>query len=664
MPKVTPTVLATASVAALIVVCGSNASAAPGGSRHVVSPAAAWTSKVAQATPDGDPVRVKLWLTPRDQTGLKALATAVSTPGDAAYRQFLTVDQYQARFAPTSAQVDAVKAWLASAGLTVEAVGPGNYYVAASGPAAKVSDAFTANLKKVTVNGHTGNAPTTTVTVPDSVGTAVLAVTGLNTVTQRAEPATSGTERDTASAASKNAPKATLDPPAAFVNATPCSDYYGQLVDTTDPTFQGSALPYAVCGYVPRQFREAYGVRATGRTGLDQTIAIVDAFASPTILQDANTYASAHGDAPFASWQFSESNDTNYIPSRVNDCGGNGWFGEETLDVEAAHGMAPDASVAYYGAASCYDDDMMATLARVVTDNKASVVSNSWGEPTYVVIGGVTYTTIDQALVDAYEAIFQQGAVQGIGFFFSSGDNGDEVANTGVKSPDFPAADPWVTAVGGTSLALDRAGRIIFETGWGTEMYSLAGSQWSPVGFLYGAGGGCSDVFVKPAYQMAVNTHCNMRAVPDVAMDGDPTTGMRIGQTQTFADASVWGPAGVHYGEFRIGGTSLAAPLFAGMQADAQPRHGRIGFGNPTVYRLAALKRIYRDTVAQGDKGNVRVDYVNWLNASAGFRTSVQTFNQDSSLATRMGWDNVTGVGSPTAWYLLNAGLGTGAANR
>lgn len=115
--------------------------------------------------------------------------------------------------------------------------------------------------------------------------------------------------------------------------------------------------------------------------------------------------------------------------------------------------MAPDASVAYYGAASCYDDDMMATLARVVTDNKASVVSNSWGEPTYVVIGGVTYTTIDQALVDAYEAIFQQGAVQGIGFFFSSGDNGDEVANTGVKSPDFPAADPWVTAVGGTSLA-------------------------------------------------------------------------------------------------------------------------------------------------------------------------------------------------------------------
>ena len=63
---------------------------------------------------------------------------------------------------------------------------------------------------------------------------------------------------------------------------------------------------------------------------------------------------------------------------------GNGWYGEQTLDIEAVHAMAPGANVRYYGAASCYDDDLLGSLARVVADNDASVVTNSWGEPTFV----------------------------------------------------------------------------------------------------------------------------------------------------------------------------------------------------------------------------------------------------------------------------------------
>ena len=273
------------------------------------------------------------------------------------------------------------------------------------------------------------------------------------------------------------------------------------------------------------------------------------------------------------------------------DCGGNGWYGEQALDIEAVHGMAPGAKVLYYGAASCYDDDLLGSLSRIVHDNKASIVTNSWGEPTFIVIDGVLYITIDQGLIDAYESVFKHGAVQGIGFYFSSGDSGDDLAAWGYKHPDWPTGDPWVTSVGGTSLAIDARNNRSMETGWGTQKYTLSanGKSWTPIArdpFLYGAGGGYSQIFDRPWYQNGVvPKNTTGRAIPDVAMDGDPTTGMLVGETQDFSLASRFGPAGVHYGEFRLGGTSLSSPLFAGAQAVAQSAgRERIGFANPLIY--------------------------------------------------------------------------------
>ena len=93
--------------------------------------------------------------------------------------------------------------------------------------------------------------------------------------------------------------------------------------------------------------------------------------------------------------------------------------------------------------------------------------------------------------------------MQGISFMFSSGDNGDEVANTGIKQADYPTSDPYVTSVGGTSDAIGADGQFEFQTGWGTLKYSLSadGTSWAPVGFLYGAGGGESALFDQPGYQ-------------------------------------------------------------------------------------------------------------------------------------------------------------------
>ena len=319
--------------------------------------------------------------------------------------------------------------------------------------------------------------------------------------------------------------------------------------------------------------------------------------------------------------------------------------------------MAPAANVLYYGASSCNDDDLLASLVQVVHDNKASIVTNSWGEPTFIVQGGQLYITIDQNEINAYEAVFKRGAVQGIGFYFSSGDNGDEQAAWGYTHPDWPTGDPWVTSVGGTSLAIGQNNGRQFETGWGTEKYGLSGNAWiQTVPFLYGSGGGFSQLFPEPGYQKHVvqNDPNGGRAVPDIAMDGDPTTGMLIGETQSFPLASRFGPAGTHYGEYRVGGTSLASPLLAGVQADAQQGHQRIGFANPRIYQLAnqGPKSVYYDVTPTGDAGNVRQDYINGINDAAGITYSVRTFDQDSSLTTGNGWDDVTGVGSVTSDYI------------
>jgi subtilase family serine protease len=295
------------------------------------------------------------------------------------------------------------------------------------------------------------------------------------------------------------------------------------------------------------------------------------------------------------------------------------------------------------------------------------VVTNSWGEPTVIAndpADGCTAATpcltLDQDTIDAYESIFQQGAVQGIGFYFSSGDSGDEVAGTGYRHPDYPAGDPWVTAVGGTALGVTKANTRQFETGWGTYKYSLTadGKRWDNTTktWLYGAGGGYSQLFAQPAYQRGVvrGNPTGGRAVPDIAMDGDPTTGMLVGETQEFAADNVFGPAGVHYGEYRVGGTSLASPLLAGVQAVAQQgARTRLGFANPLIYHLAKTSSSFYDpTSKEPDTGNIRSDYANSNNADDGLLYTVRTFDQDSSLRTKRGWDDVTGVGTVTGTYL------------
>ncbi len=627
---------------------------AQGSGRHVFAGTKpSWTAGVRQSAPlaAGERVGAQVWLTPRNAAQLDALALAVSDPRSSQYRHFLSSAQYDASFAPSAASVAAVTQWLTGSGLHVDSVAAGNAFVSVSGPAIAMNSAFGTQLQHYIINGKSERAPSQDISVPASVADAVLGVTGLTTFGHTLKPA--------------------FSPPGGFRNATPCSSFYAQQVASTLPQFGGSTLPYAPCGYVPSQLRSAYGVGQGGGFGQGQTVAITDAFDSPTLLQDANKYSNNRGDNRFRVNQFQNRSVPECFSGTGLDCatlqancGGSGWYGEQSLDVEAVHGMAPKAGVLYYGAGSCYDVDLLAQLNQVVQDNQASIVTNSWGQPTFVVgtqFGcpqGQVCITVDQTTISAYESIFKHGAVLGIGFYFSSGDNGDEYQAFGYSHPDFPTGDPWVTSVGGTSLAIGQNGQRVFETGWGTSQWRSTDGyvSWDQniAPFQYGSGGGYSQIFKQPKYQSGVvqSDPSGGRAVPDIGLVGDPTTGMLVGETQFFADL---GKAGRNaYGEYRIGGTSLSSPLMAGIQADAQSiNNERIGFANPAIYNLARLaQNPYYDVTPQGDAGNIRSDFINGLDSASGIRYSVRTFDQDSSLVTGPGWDDVTGVGSVTPAYI------------
>jgi subtilase family serine protease len=621
--------------------CGAPAAQAANHSRR---PVAAYSPKAIHgaadhgAVPKARNLSLRVYLAPKGgEDALKAAVAAVSDPGSASYGRFLTPAQFRGRYEPTRATIASVSKWLEDQGLKVTGVEHAGRWIEASGSAAAAQAAFGTALHDFSKQGERFQAPANSTTVPAAVASDVLAVSGLSTAAQVMKPAAKY--------------------PPAFVNARPCSQYYGQVAAkyqadfrTPLPPFEGQTIPYAPCGYQPAQFRAAYE-GATPLTGAGQTVAITDAYAAPTILDDANTYATRHGDPAFRRGQLTQSNATRYTHKK--ECDPTGWYGEETLDVEAVHAMAPDADVAYYGAASCYDSDLNDRLLQVVDDNRASVVTNSWGEPEEA-------ETPDGIV--ATEQAFQQGALQGISFLFSSGDNGDEVANTGIRQADYPASDPYITAVGGTTTGIGPSGELAFQTGWGTDKYNLVDNAWSPVGYLYGSGGGYSSLFNRPSYQNGVvpvkGSEGSYRAVPDVAMDADPTTGMLVGETQQF-------PNGPAYGEYRIGGTSLASPLMAGFQALTLQRAGsRQGFLNPGLYQAAKRRpNLFLDVAGPGpDPGNVRPDFVNGVDASGGIVYSVRTFDQDSGLdgngAVEPGWDEITGIGVPSQQYLTKFNTG------
>jgi subtilase family serine protease len=580
-------------------------------------------------------LEVTVQLALRDPAGARAYARAVSDPTSPLYRRFVTPAAFRRRFAPTGRTVAAVRRWLAAAGLHVVGVSRTNRSLRVRGSVARIEHAFGTRLARFRHGGALLRAPARPLRLPRRLAPAVLAVSGLTEV--RAQPA--------------DAP-----PPRATVNAGPCSAFFGQFLATTLPLVDGAAVPYVPCGYTGAQLRSAYGAAPLAALGVDgrgARVAIVDAYAAPTIQVDARTYAATHGDAAWADGQLQE---VVQRPQRhgAGDpggdvCGEQGWYREETLDVEALHALSGGAAVVYVGARSCLIGDLLAAVQTVVDGHLADVVTNSWG-----FVG----EDLPPAEVQAYDATFLQAATEGIAVLYATGDSGDQVVATGRRQADFPSTDPWVTAVGGTALGIGANGERLFETAWQTGSSPLVNGVYTPAPpghFNGGGGGGESRLFPQPAYQAGVVPTpiatflggAPGRTTPDVALDADPQTGMLVGETQTFADGST------RYGEFRLGGTSLAAPLMAGVAALAiQASGGPLGFLNPRLYGLAG-SAAFTDVVGGDLRYVVRNDFVNHENAVGGTTTTLRALDLPQTILARPGYDDATGLGAPNAAALV-----------
>jgi subtilase family serine protease len=590
----------------------------------------------------GEHLNVQVHLAMRNEKQAEAELAEISNPDSPRFGQFLTDEEYDAKYAPTADDVATVRAHLEASGLVVKYV-PGNRaYIAAEGSAAQMERAFSTQLGLFQVGDAVKRAPIANLVLPAQVQPRVATVLGLTTPMQFVPR--NVRKGITRLAAVAEIQKKHAQPNAAVAPDT-CSEWFGKIPDTEDPPYPGYApLSYLPCGYKPGHLRGAYGLSDTIRRGTDgkgQAVAIVDAYLSPTLLEDAQTYAANNDpDYPLKSSQFSAQ-----MAPGTPTTPDTGWYGEQTLDVEAVHALAPGAKIAYVGAQSAYDQDLIAAINLIVEKKLASIVSNSYG-------------TLEQQGNNfvAWHSIATQAGLKGIGIYFSSGDSGDEsFGGWFPPSADFPASLDNVTAVGGTSLALGKTGETVWELGWETSASWLipgvavdggtTPATWSPPPpgeFVFGAGGGTSLVYEQPKWQKGVvpTEIANVpgvpaRALPDVAMLADPLTGFIIGQTD---------PASGQYIEGAIGGTSLACPLFAATVAVAQQNAGKkLGFANALFYkkRATAFRDIKPAEVPQA------------VALPGGIVATIDY--QGLSIKTAAGWDNVTGLGVPNGKDFLKA---------
>ncbi len=637
------------------------------------SRAASWTahaSKVADTSPSTT-LHLAVWLKQRDTKGLGSRVRAIYTPGNSHYHQWLSPRQVNRAYAPTLHQMTVVKRYLTKHGFHVDSVAGNRAYVNVTGTARQAEHAFGVQLGQYRYQGHTYRSTSAAPKLSGIAGNHIHSVSGLDTASAY---------RPTIASSGKRTKPASSTTPWDGV----CGDWNTtKTVNLINPTDILKMTGFVPCNpYTGAQLQKAYGVDqifagSDQTAGTGQTIAIVDAYGSPTILQDANKFSEVSGLPPLDSTNFkviSPKGIGHKKESKAQDP--LGWQAEVTLDVEAAHAMAPGAKIVLVAAPNNYAS-LDEAVNWVTLHHVANIVTNSWGLSTDLMAPG-------QGSRD--NRIFMIAAAEGIGLNFSSGDDGDESVNTGVKSVDFPASSPWVNAVGGTSLFLNSDDSYKAETGWGTtinkigscaDKTTLPGGQLHcndvydqstavDEGFQGGAGGGLSNVWTAQPWQSSaiggdtaagfgtVGTH---RAVPDIGMLADPYTGMGVWIT----DLAAGGTAPVEEG---YGGTSLASPLFAGIMADvdqarAQAGHGPAGLASQYLYDLpaGAVTDVTPPTFGNPNtSGAAGPDSRSlWYGSFYSGSLFDLGFNADTSLDTATGWDDVTGVGSPVAPAFVTA---------
>lgn len=599
-------------------------------------------------------VTIAVHMALNNTASLKRLVANVSNPKGAQYGRYLTPEQFAERFAPAAADVNQVKALLENAGMKNVTVGPNGVYVEAVATVAQLRTAFKITQNVYSFAGKSLRASNQEPTIPAALAGKIVFIEGLDDTSKLRTPMHRSVVEGArlAPAATTSSTAATITPPPVAASNPPpyCNHWYaasGLLVAnlTTAADVYGAAIPWMNCGYTPAQIQEAYGLHSTAYNGKGVTVAITDAYASPTLLADLTAYSANYGLTPIVNGK----NFSQIIPagiysvpeSATTDCGGEyGWWGEQSLDVAAVHGSAPGANILYVGSTDCGTSLTLAFM-NVVYNHLADVVTDSWSN------NGESIAPGDQA---AFDQAAMAGAVQGTTILFSSGDDGDLSAINGVASGAWPSTSAYATGVGGTTLLLEDPQGDKAEYGWGTYRAFLTdvtvnsassvtdsgvaqvtnfGVTYDDYSFYAGSGGGISLLEAQPAYQAAavpanLATTLNLasgyteplpnaqRVAPDISMDADPYTGYMYGETYTIAGNKIADAgckptsATTEFCITPIGGTSLASPLTAGVIAVIDSKRlatGQpvVGFANPWLYGIGSKNNgvVFKDAINQ-----------------------------------------------------------------
>lgn len=473
-----------------------------------------------------------------DRATLNQRIDQLHDPASPLYRQFLTPAQFADEFGPSQGDYDTVVGFLRNSGLQVTATYPNRLLIDVQGSVAQVEEVFAVKINNYTKDNQSFFANDRDPALPLSIASVVESVRGL--------------------------------------------ENYLELRTHTRVHSSQRNLFRAPSGYSPQQIANAYDFNsayANGFTGRGQTVAIATAYGFSG--SDVSSFWSYYGISAPRYSTVAVGGITRYIDM------------ETTLDLERAGAMANGATFMVYEAATPRLSTFESVYNKIVSDNKASVVSTSWG---------LCEQDMPDAFLIADSSIFAEAAAQGQTWFAASGDDGSNDCGTSTLAADYPSSDPNVVAVGGTTLSLTQSGSVLSETAW-TD-----------------SGGGLSVVFDQPLYQTGfgvLNAYSNgMRQTADVAFNADPNTGYSVYFNRSWS---------------QLGGTSFGAPQWAAIFVLVNQAHGgRIGAGGPSLYGLAnnspaPLYPAFHDT-SEGNNG---------------YYPSV-TF-----------WDYPTGWGSPDVWNLM-----------
>jgi subtilase family serine protease len=566
---------------------------------------------------------------------LDALVKAQQTPGSPYDHRWLTPTEYASRFGLSDSDLAKVENWIQSQGFTVDRVSNSHNSISFSGTAAQVESAFQTQLHHYKVGSETHFANATPLSIPSALSGVVQSVRNLDDFRPK-----------------------------------PYVRFHTQSASATRPAFTSSQSGnhYLTPGDIATIYDITPAYNA-GYKGTGQSIAVVGQ--SEIELSDIEAFQSAAG-LP------TQDPTIVLVPGTGTSAISSGDEAESDLDLEYSGGLAKGATIYFVYVGNNQNYSVFDALEYAVDTKIAPIVSMSYGT-CEADLSSSDYATL--------EAILEQGASQGQSIIVPSGDDGstacyaDVSTNTVTASEEalavnFPASSAYVTALGGTEFpAADVASSntTYWESASGSDVISSAlsyipeqvwnddsatiGNEYGAADALSSGGGGVSTLTPRPSWQTGVTgiPSGSYRLVPDIALSSSPNN---PGYLYCTSDTSGWstGQQASCNSGFRdsstqdltvAGGTSFAAPIFAGMLALINQKENSTGQGliDSTLYSLAANSTTYATAFHDIISGS------NECTAGSSYCSSAG----ESEYPATTGYDEATGLGSIDLYNLLSA---------